>query len=192
MTFGIRTGPRVADDERALTAGTLQSDRPLIMPPELGVAFDFAASLPLGDALRLHLLAQAEVFFGLPLPAIGLGVGLSYRQQFGLLHLIPALSLRGGTDFGLSPFSTPTSRFSLTPEASLFIGTCDSTTAFGLIPFAALSNQLGGTSDRTFFMWGAVGAVRSGRFTFTAGFARVRLTAGDISVPLLGLQVGSQ
>ncbi|MEW5737376.1 MAG: hypothetical protein AB1938_00535 [Myxococcota bacterium] len=187
--FGVRTGPRITAVVESENAGVFNPSIDGTMPPELGAAYGLDYTRVVWKQLAIHGGVQAEFFGGLPLPALGLAAGLSYRWQVGRVSIAPALAARAATSFGFLFIGGSghlfAADFSLTLSAA---GTDRS--RVGLAPFASVQHTLG--PNVTSILFGGLMIVRFESVEVFGGVGRAWLSpAGPAwNVPLVGVRVG--
>lgn len=186
--LGLRAGPRLASALARRDSGRLDFEVGTPTPPELGVAVEYQRTQPLGRGLAAHLGVQAELFYGLPLPGIGLMAGLSWRKQLGSVSIAPALALRGATDFGIATATVSGSFAGGDVGVSFSLAESD-VARLGLTPFFSIWQSFRGTMDTVFFTGGMLFA-RFRSVELLMGFGR--LYTGNVAwnVPLLGVRAG--
>lgn len=192
VRFGVRTGPRLGNAITTRASGAFNGEADSFVPPNLGIAYDFAYTLPITRGFAVHFGAQGEVLYTIPLPAFGAMVGVSYRFQLGRVSIAPALGARGATDFMIGTLATRSSIVS--GDASLTISGSDGElTRFGLAPFASVQHTFMPTarSEATTIFVGGLFFAHWKEVELFAGAGRVITTAGDHwNVPLIGVRGG--
>jgi hypothetical protein len=187
--FGLRTGPRIPSVVETVNAGAFSPSIDGTLPPELGAVYEFDYTRVLWRQLALHGSVQAEFFGGIPLPSLGVGLGVSYRWQLGRVSIAPALGGRGATSFGINMIGG-TGHF-LSGDVSLTLSVAGSDRSrIGLVPFASVQQTFGADVTSAFF--GGLVAVRYDMVEVFGGVGRAYLfPAGPAwNVPLVGVRVG--
>jgi hypothetical protein len=193
LQVGLRSGPRLSAPLAARTSFNpdeqhFAGDNNSFSTRQWSVAYDLALSKPLTEKLSLHLGAQGEIYYPLPLPGYGLYGGVSTWFGGPTYGVAPALVVRGATDFGLNSRGGPGSIFGA-EVASTFYFSPEERVALGVVPFlgvhqvfsredtsattlyygAALVMQLPlGTRDRLEFSGGAGRVKASGEPSWNA------------------------
>ncbi len=186
--LSIRSGPRLASALTSLSASTLDTEVGTPTPPELGVALEYQRTQPVGQGFALHAGVQAELFYFLPSPGLGLMGGISWRKQFGTVSIAPAIALRGASDFGIST-ATPSGSF-ISGDLGLSISAAEGDTArLGVTPFLSVVQSFRATMDTVFFV-GAMLFARFRSFELLVGFGRIYTGGVAWNVPLLGVRAG--
>lgn len=186
--LSMRSGPRLASALTSLAAGTVDTEVGTAAPPELGVALEYQRTQPLGRGFAFHAGVQAELFYFLPSPGIGLMGGISWRKQLGTVSIAPALAFRGATDFGIAT-STPSGSF-VSADFGLSISAAEGDTArLGITPFLSVVQSFRATMDTVFFV-GAMVFARFRSIELLVGFGRVYTRGAAWNVPLLGVRAG--
>lgn len=189
LRFGLRSSPRIATAEAQLGTSSFAGTDDAFHSPPWSIAWDFQVGVPLNRVLQLHAGLGTEVLYGIPFPALSLMLGVSALWNVGPLGIAPALSVRGGTDFGLA-FTGPSGSivaFDFSPTLS---GTGDSATWLGLTPFVQGGWSFSARTDVRWLFAGAVVAMKFNRLELSAGFGRAFFPDGRAwTVPLVGLRV---
>lgn len=189
VRLGVRTGPRLASSLAALQARTLDAEVGTPVPPELGVSLEYQRTQPLKGGLALHLGAQAELFYFLPAPAIGVMAGLSYRYQIGTVSIAPSIAARGSTDFGVS-FVTVKGSAVGGDLAVTLSATEGGTARLGITPFFSAWAAFNGENPVPALFAGAMLLARFHSVELLMGFGRVFSAGTAWNVPLLGVRAG--
>jgi hypothetical protein len=186
--LGLRTGPRLSSSLARLEAGTLDRDVGTVAPPEVGLALEYQRTQPFTSGLAVHLGVQAEIFYALPLPGLGVMAGLSWRKQLGSASIAPAIAVRGATDFGIATVTVPGSFIG--GDVGVSISAAESDTArIGVTPFFSVWQSLRGSMATVLFT-GAMVFARFRMVELLAGFGRMYTGGAAWNVPLFGVRLG--
>lgn len=186
--FGVRTGPRIPAASQSIAAGAFTPSTDGIRPPEFGAVYELDYAHRVWRRLVLHAGVVAEFFGGLPLPALGLLAGASYRWEVGPVSLAPALAARGATGLGLNAVGGNdhfvAGEFSLTLSAA-----GDDASRVGLVPFVSVQRTF--QAQATSLLFGGVLVMRFSSTEIYGGLGRAWLVDGPAwNVPLVGFRVG--
>ncbi|GMU63598.1 MAG: hypothetical protein AMXMBFR34_53610 [Myxococcaceae bacterium] len=187
--FGVRTGPRLTAVTQSENAGGFNPAVGGTMPPELGAAYELDYTHVVWRQLAVHGGVQAEFFGGLPLPALGVAAGVSYRWQAGVFSIAPAIAGRGATSFGFDLVGG--AGHILSADLSLTLSAAGSDRArVGLVPFASVQHTLG--PNVTSVLFGALVVMRFEAVEVFGGVGRAWISPAGPSwnVPLVGVRVG--
>ncbi len=196
LQAGLRTGPRLSAPIAARNSldpaeKNFPGDRSSFSTRQWSLAYDLALTRPLGEKLALHLGAQGEFYYPVPLPGYGLYAGLSSWYGTERLGVAPALVMRGATDFGLATRGGPGSILGLEASASLYFSP-DKPVTLGLVPFLGLHEVFSHHEKVATLYYGAALVMqlplgREDRLEFSGGFGRVKQKGEDSwNVPILG------
>ncbi|MCC6334094.1 MAG: hypothetical protein IT380_08920 [Myxococcales bacterium] len=187
--LGVRTGPRLTAVIQSESAGSFNPAVGGTLPPELGAAYELDYTRVVWRQLAVHGGVQAEFFGGLPLPALGLAAGVSYRWQAGIFSIAPAIAGRGATSFAVDLVGGK--GHILSADLSLTVSAAGSDRArIGLVPFASLQRTFG--PDVTNLFFGGLVVVRFETVEVFGGVGRAWLAPSGPAwnVPLVGVRVG--
>jgi hypothetical protein len=189
--FGLRTGPRIASVTQARSSGSFDGQSESDVLTASGVAYEFDYTRLVWRRLAIHAGVQTECLGGLPMPGLGLSVGVSYRWQLGRLSIAPAAAARGSTDFGISTIGGgPASHVSGDAALTLAVGG-DDLSRIGLVPFIGVQRTFQ-ARDTTSLLFGGLFAVRFRAVELFVGLGRGVIPGGPSwNVPLLGVRFGN-
>ena len=187
--LGLRSGPRLSASIVKQQSGTLDPEVGTLGPPEVGLSLEYQRTQPFAGGFAAHLGVQAEIFYAVPLPGLGLMAGLSYRKQIGNVSIAPALAVHGATDFGIAT-ATVSGSF-VGGDFGLSISAAESDVArIGVTPFVSVWQSFQGGTSQTVFFPGAMVFARFRSVELLAGFGRVYTGGAAWNVPLLGVRAG--
>lgn len=186
--FGVRTGPRIPAAGRSIAAGSFTPSTDGLRPPEFGAVYELDYARRVWRRLVLHGGVAAEFFGGLPLPALAVLAGASYRWEVGPVSIAPALAARGATGLGLELVGGNdhfvAGEFSLTLSAA-----GDDASRVGLVPFISVQRTF--QAQATSLLFGGVLVMRFSSIELYGGLGRAWLIDGPAwNVPLVGFRVG--
>lgn len=197
--FGIRTGPRLSSSVAPVPPGggspfTFTGDTAPFNLAQWAPAYDFVVSRGITETTAIHIGAQGEIYYPLPLPAYGVYAGVSQYHRFGRLGIGPTLTARGATDFGISFLSSPGSVVG--GEAACSIGVADETLPFAIVPFYGFHGVFLNTGAivPSHYAGATLALQRHFRSVYvevTAGFGRVfQPGVRSWNAPIIGIRVG--
>jgi hypothetical protein len=201
IQIGLRSGPRLSAPLAARTSfdpsdQNFSGNRNSFSTRQWSVAYDFAVTKPLGEDLALHLGANGEIYYPLPLPGYGLYLGLSDWFGTETFGVAPSLVLRGATDFGIDSRGGPGSILGAETSAALYFSP-EERVSLGLVPFFGVHHVFSrqDSSDTTLYYGGAlVMQLPLGwkdRLEFSGGFGRVKPSSEQSwNVPIMGTRWG--
>jgi hypothetical protein len=200
---GLRAGPRLSAPLSARTSASFDSseqifagDNSSFSTRQWSVAYDVALTKPLGERLALHVGAQGEFYYPLPLPGYGPYGGLSSWYGTSTFGVAPAIVLRGASDFGIaSSRGGPGTLLGAETSVSVYLSPEDRV-AVGLVPFCGVHRAFTREAASTLVYFGGalvmqVPLGKTDRIEASGGFGHVMERKGESwNVPILGARWG--
>lgn len=195
---GLRTGPRLTTPIAASRPGgsvssSFAGDHNIFNVPQWGLAYDLVLNVPITRATALHLGAQGEFLYPLPLPSYGVYAGASHYIGLGRASIAPALIAHASTDFGIGSIGGPGSQVG--GELTVALGwRPEERLTLGLCPFVSYNLVWSGSTFTYAIYTGGALVVRVGSGTdvyeLSGGFGRVFMQGASWNAPILGVRSG--